>query len=61
MEMSRRNVIAAGAALTLGAANRAAAAGQGTTVRFPKNFLWGTAISAHQSEGNKTNKDACVR
>ena len=24
----------------------------------PKGFLWGTAISAHQSEGNNTNSDA---
>ncbi|MBU4360803.1 glycoside hydrolase family 1 protein [Patescibacteria group bacterium] len=24
---------------------------------FPKNFLWGTATSAHQVEGNNTNSD----
>ena len=24
----------------------------------PKGFLWGTAISAHQSEGNNINSDA---
>jgi beta-glucosidase len=26
--------------------------------KVPKNFLWGTAISAHQSEGNNVNSDA---
>ena len=24
---------------------------------FPKNFLWGTATSAHQLEGNNTKND----
>ncbi len=24
---------------------------------FPKDFLWGTAVSAHQTEGNNTNSD----
>ena len=27
---------------------------------FPQGFLWGTAISAYQSEGNNTNSDAWV-
>ena len=26
-------------------------------LKFPKNFLWGTATSAHQVEGNNTNSD----
>ncbi|MCL5435637.1 MAG: glycoside hydrolase family 1 protein [Patescibacteria group bacterium] len=26
-------------------------------VRFPKDFLWGSAISAHQTEGNNVNSD----
>jgi beta-glucosidase len=60
MDMSRRSVIAAGAALSLGAASRAAAR-PANAGRFPKDFLWGTAISAHQSEGNNTNSDAWVR
>ena len=28
-----------------------------TAIRFPDGFLWGSAISAHQSEGNNTNTD----
>ena len=28
-----------------------------TAKRVPKNFLWGVAISAHQSEGNNFNSD----
>lgn len=28
---------------------------------YPPGFLWGTAISAHQSEGNNTNSDSWVR
>ncbi len=28
---------------------------------LPKDFLWGTAISAHQSEGNNTNSDSWLR
>ena len=27
------------------------------TYQFPKNFLWGTAVSAHQVEGNNINCD----
>lgn len=26
-------------------------------MNFPKDFLWGTAVSAHQTEGNNTNSD----
>jgi len=28
---------------------------------LPEGFLWGTAISAHQSEGNNTNSDSWLR
>lgn len=28
---------------------------------FPPGFLWGTAVSAHQSEGNNINSDAWLR
>lgn len=29
----------------------------GTTYSFPKHFIWGTAMSAYQTEGNNTNTD----
>lgn len=56
--IGRRDLIqvAAGAAaapVLLG--NAAATAGRKPA---PKGFLWGAAISAHQSEGNNTNSDA---
>ncbi len=57
MEMSRRGVMAAGAAFGLAGPSRAAM----PATQFPKDFLWGTAISAHQSEGNNTNNDAWIR
>lgn len=60
MDISRRGLIAAGAALSLGAAPKRSA-GRASAGRFPKDFLWGTAISAYQSEGNNTNADAWVR
>jgi beta-glucosidase len=53
---SRREVVTATAALlAVGPpiARRAPAA----VSRVPKGFLWGTAISAHQSEGNNVNSD----
>lgn len=28
-----------------------------TSLKFPKDFIWGTATSAHQTEGNNTNSD----
>lgn len=59
MDISRRGLIA-GAALGLGAAQA-----QANTVdkrrALPKDFLWGTAISAHQSEGNNTNSDSWLQ
>jgi len=61
MQLSRRQVVtgtagllAAGAMPTMGPAMGAAAAPR----RAPKGFLWGTAISAHQSEGGNTNSDS---
>ena len=51
--------------VVLGAAAMSAAAHAAATPRrrraLPKDFLWGTAISAHQSEGNNTNTDAWLQ
>jgi beta-glucosidase len=48
-------VVGAAAAATSLVGMRASAA---TGVRAPKGFLWGAAISAHQSEGNDVNSDS---
>jgi beta-glucosidase len=56
LTLGRRELIAAAA---LGAA--VPAAGHASLARrrpAPQGFLWGTAISAYQSEGNNTNADA---
>src|SRR4051812_14933449 len=54
--MITRRTMAVAAAAGAGLAPLAARAGpQGR--RAPEGFLWGTAISAHQSEGNNTNSD----
>lgn len=55
--VSRRAVLA-GAALGAGAV-QAAALPRGK-YRMPADFLWGTAISAYQSEGNNTNSDGWI-
>ncbi|HEX4695742.1 glycoside hydrolase family 1 protein [Sphingomonas sp.] len=56
--LTRRTVVA-GAALGAGYAATAAALPRIRSTRaLPPGFLWGTAISAHQSEGNNTNSDA---
>lgn len=55
--VSRRAVLA-GAALGAGAV-QAAALPRGK-YKMPSDFLWGTAISAYQSEGNNTNSDGWV-
>jgi len=57
-DISRRGLIRAGAAL--GVATQAGAA-PARRAAWPKDFLWGTAISAYQSEGNNTNADAWIR
>lgn len=55
MTTTRRTVLAGMAAATaIGAAPGLAAAPR----RMPKGFLWGAAISAHQSEGNDVNADS---
>jgi beta-glucosidase len=58
MNISHREAIA-GAALGLSAAQIDARAR--TRRALPKDFLWGTAISAYQSEGNNTNTDAWLQ
>jgi beta-glucosidase len=56
--ISRRDVIVGATALST--ASHAGAAARKPRV-LPKDFLWGTAISAHQSEGNNTNSDSWLR
>jgi beta-glucosidase len=62
-ETSRRELLAG--ALALGSASDASSseigARSGRIHRLPSDFLWGTAISGHQSEGNNTNSDSWVR
>lgn len=49
---SRRSLIAA-----VGTIGAASTIGLAAPRQAPPGFLWGTAISAHQSEGNDTNSD----
>lgn len=58
MQTSRRDLLALG--MALGAA-AAPADAQTRSLRLQRDFLWGTAISGHQSEGNNTNSDSWVR
>lgn len=58
MNTSRREVLAA--AIAAAGASEAQAQSQRRR-RLPRDFLWGTAISGHQSEGNNTNSDSWVR
>lgn len=56
MELDRRTLIGAGAALAaLPLGSALAANPRGRT--FPKGFLWGAATSGHQIEGNNVNSD----
>ena len=57
--ISRRDLIA-GATAALAATQAKAGTVQGGRA-LPKDFLWGTAISAYQSEGNNTNTDAWLQ
>lgn len=52
---TRRDVLAG---LAAAAAIGAAPAGAAIRRAMPKGFLWGAAISAHQSEGNDVNSDS---
>jgi beta-glucosidase len=55
--VSRRAVLAGAGALAVAAASAKAQPRPGRRPA-PRGFLWGTAISGHQSEGNNTNSDA---
>ena len=57
--VSRRDLVLGAAAMD--AASQAATAPERQPRALPKDFLWGTAISAHQSEGNNTNSDSWLR
>ncbi len=59
MSVTRRELVLGAAAMT--AASQAPAATARKPRALPKDFLWGTAISAHQSEGNNTNSDSWLR
>ncbi len=52
-----RRAVAGGLASLL-AASRGVAANAHPRIAGPDRFLWGTAISGHQSEGNNVNSDA---
>ena len=56
-DISRRDLMAASAALGITVPANATPRKRA----WPKDFLWGTAISAYQSEGNNTNADAWIR
>jgi beta-glucosidase len=58
MNPSRRDLIAGAAALGASAPSPAIAR---PAMRLPHDFLWGAAISGHQSEGNNTNSDSWLR
>jgi beta-glucosidase len=55
--LSRRQAIAGAAAIGAAAIARSARAAAAAGRKAPHGFLWGTAISAHQSEGNDVNSD----
>jgi beta-glucosidase len=55
--MSRRTLLAAAGTLGAAATSSVAHAAPSSPRQTPPGFLWGTAISAHQSEGNDTNSD----
>src|SRR5262245_40210487 len=52
---TRRHLLSGLAAAAVVATSRGLAA---PPHRYPKGFLWGAAISAHQSEGNDVNSDS---
>jgi beta-glucosidase len=54
---TRREALATLAASSLMSAVPSFAATKAKGIKAPKDFLWGAAISAHQSEGNDLNSD----
>ena len=58
MTLTRRDLIAAAALGLSGTIRGVADTPQDWRRPAPKDFLWGTAISAYQSEGNNYNSDA---
>jgi len=60
MTISRRGVIAA-VAIGVAGAPQLKAHGAEERRPLPEDFLWGTAISAYQSEGNNINSDAWLQ
>lgn len=56
--LARRQVLGAAAIAPAAAAFSPAPAARPLRRPAPEGFLWGTAISAYQSEGNNTNSDA---
>ncbi len=58
-DISRRDLVLG--ATAIGAASHVSAGPAKQTCMLPPDFLWGTAISAHQSEGNNTNSDSWLR
>lgn len=66
MQISRRSLVAGAAAgvgvgVGVGAAVRAQATTPDKRRAPPKDFLWGAAISGHQSEGNNVNSDSWLQ
>jgi beta-glucosidase len=55
---TRRQLVAGAAGLVAASAATPASAVVPVRRRAPSSFLWGTAISAHQSEGGNTNSDS---
>ena len=58
-DISRRALIMG--ATAMGAVSQVSAAPAKQPRALPADFLWGTAISAHQSEGSNTNSDSWLR
>jgi beta-glucosidase len=55
---TRRETIGMAAAIAAGSLAPRMAVAAAAARSVPKGFLWGTAISAHQSEGNDVNSDS---
>lgn len=56
--IDRRTLLASGTALLAGSVSLPVRAKDRVPSAFPKNFLWGTATSGHQTEGNNVSSDS---